>query len=298
MLTAVTTVVLPVVLIVAVGALLGTLFPLDQVTLAKVQLYALTPALAFRSLLNIEVSGAQATQLIAGFLLVTAVAGLVAVVVSGIVGRGHRRAMVAGVMVGNHGNFGLPIGLLALGEAGLDTAVVLFLASLLVMWTVGPAVLGGHTRPMPMLRAIGLLPVTWALVAALVLRLAGWGLPAGVHTSIDLLADAAIPVVLLALGAQLAGKAGFSLGAPVLAAVAIRSLLPLVALAVGAGLGMHGLVWQSLVLAFAMPTAVNTLMLAMEYRVDTRTTGSVVAVSTLASIPVIAVVVTLLPRLG
>ena len=50
-----------------------------------------------------------------------------------------------------------------------------------------------------------------------------------------------------------------------------------------------------LVLACAMPTAVNVMMIAMEYDADAEAVASTVALTTLASIATVALVVAYLP---
>lgn len=67
---------------------------------------------------------------------------------------------------------------------------------------------------------------------------------------------------------------------------------PVVALVVGRLIGMSGLGLQSLVLAFAMPTAVNVFMQAREYESDADTVAAIVAISSLVGIVTISVVVT------
>ncbi|MTB73098.1 hypothetical protein GGG17_14225 [Arsenicicoccus sp. MKL-02] len=52
---------------------------------------------------------------------------------------------------------------------------------------------------------------------------------------------------------------------------------------------------RSLVLALAMPTAVNAFLLAEEFRGDSEMVASVVAVTTVVAVPVVALVVSLLP---
>jgi len=66
---------------------------------------------------------------------------------------------------------------------------------------------------------------------------------------------------------------------------------------VGLAFGLTGTALASLVLAAAMPIAVNTLMLAREYDADTETVASAVVASTLLSIPVLTVLIAALPRL-
>ena len=297
--TALIEVILPVVLVALVGVALARAFRLDMDTVGKINLYGLTPLLAFDSVMKTEVSGGQAVQLVGGYLLITLVIGLVALAAGWRQDRPTRRAIVASVIIGNNGNFGLPIALLALGRVGLDQAVVIFVTSLVVMYTVGPALLGSHGGVGDAVLTVIKLPVTWALVAGLIVRLTGVTLPIGVARGVELLAQAAIPMVLIALGLQLGQRASLRLTAPVLIAAGVRVVvLPLLTAGIGLLLGLGGLELSSLILACAMPTAVNAFMLAREYGSNPELVASVVALSTLASLGTIAGVVAVLPMLA
>lgn len=299
MLVVLVEVILPVVLVAAVGVVLARTFALDPDTLGKVNLYALAPALAFSSLLRTTVSADVGLRLALAYVAVTAVAAALAFALAAREEPGTRRGVVACTILGNNGNFGLPIALLALGRPGLDQAVLIFVYSLVVMFTVGPALLGAHTGLRGAVRTVLLLPVTWALLAALVVKAGDLHLPVGVTRGVDLLADAAVPLVLLSLGVQLGQSDRVHLTRPVLTAVSLRVVaVPLLGLGVGWLCGLRGLPLESLVLACAMPTAVNTFMLAREYGSAPDTVASAVALSTLVSIGTIAFVVTMLPSLG
>lgn len=324
MLAALIDVILPVILVASVGFLLARRFTIDIGSVNKVSLYGFTPALAYASVVTTKVS-AQDSLLLAGtYLGAMAVAAVIAMAVAHVLAgdrppaaepkgasasgtdetpgaprpHGTRRIVVGCTIIGNNGNFGLPIALLALGRAGLDQALVIFIASVLLMYTVGPALLGASDGLAAGLRRVALLPVTWALAIALVVRGAGATTPGPLMDAIQLLADAAVPLVLLCLGLQLGQSLTIHLTRPVLLSVGLRIVVvPLTALAVGRLVGLTGLPLQSLVLACAMPTAVNAYMLAREFSDDPSTAASAVALSTFASIPLIAIVITLLPAL-
>ncbi len=299
MFDALLTVILPVVLVALVGVGLGRTFPLDQDSIGKVSLHGLTPMLAFASLLRTSVSLSDGLGLALAFLGSSAVVGILAWLTSR--GSSHRtqRAVVACTVLGNNGNFGLPIALLALGQAGLDQAVLIFVFSLVVMFTVGPALLGPGSALTSGLVTIGKLPVTWAMLAALACRMTGWTPPLAVMRAVDLLAQAAVPLVLLSLGIQLATSGRIHFNRAVVTASVLRVVvLPLASLGVGLLVGMRGLPLYGLVLAQAMPTAVNAFMIAREYGTETDTVASVVALTTFASIPSIAFVVSLIPPAG
>ena len=297
-LTAAFDVVLPVIIVAGVGVVLGRRLPIDISTLNKVGLYGLTPALAFDSLMRTELAGGVGTRLVVAYLVMTVIAATAAWLLTARLAPASRRAVAACTVLGNNGNFGLPIALLALGQTGLDMAVVIFVASLVVMYTVGPLLFGAEGGLRAGLLTILRLPVVWALVLAGLLRAVHLHLPGGVESGIHLLAQAAIPIVLVQLGVQIGRSGRIAATAPVVAAVALRAVLvPAVAVGVGLALGLDGSPLASLVLAATMPIAVNTLMLAREYGGDTDTVASSVVASTLLSIPIITGLVALLPHL-
>ena len=300
MLSALFEVILPVVLVASVGVVLGRVFDLDGDTLGKVNLYGFTPFLAFDSLMKSEVSLDEAFWLVTAYLAVGVVlAGISFAVTAGLPGS-TRRGVTGAAIIGNNGNFGLPIALLALGQAGLDQAVVIFLTSLVVMFTVGPMLLGASGGGLlgPLL-TLAKLPVIWAMLLAVALRIGGWTPPVGITRGTELLASGAVPLILLALGVQLAQSRTVRLSRPIVSAVVLRVLLsPLLAFAAGLVLPLSTLAWQSLLLACAMPTAVNAFMLAREYGSDPETAASAVALSTLGSIVTLTLVISWLPALG
>ncbi|QGF25140.1 AEC family transporter [Raineyella fluvialis] len=271
-------------------------FVLDPDTIGKINLYGLTAPLAFDSLMKTKVSLTEGLTLGGALLLVSALGALIAWLVTLRAPRGTKAGVVGAVVLGNNGNFGLPIALLALGQVGMDQAMILFVVSLVVMFTVGPILMGSGGGILSGLKNFAKLPVTWGMALAGLLRLLNWQLPIGISRGIELLAGAAVPMVLLALGVQLTQSQRLQLTRPVLTAVGLRVVaFPLLAVAVAALLRMDAMATSSLVLACAMPTAVNAFMLAREYGSDPETAASAVALSTLLSVGSLTVVISVLP---
>ncbi|MEA5155688.1 AEC family transporter [Raineyella sp.] len=296
MLAALLQVVLPVAIVALVGMVLARRFVLDADTIGKINLYGLTAPLAFDSLMKTKVTLGEGLVLGGALLLVSALGALLAWAVTFRAPRGTQAGVVGAVVLGNNGNFGLPIALLALGQVGMDQAMILFVVSLVVMFTVGPILMGSGGGILSGLKNFAKLPVTWAMALAGLLRLLGWQLPIGVSRGIELLAAAAVPMVLLALGVQLTQSRRLRLTGPVLTAVGLRVIaFPLIAVGVARLLRMDAMSTSSLVLACAMPTAVNAFMLAREYGSDPETAASAVALSTLLSVGTLTVVISVLP---
>ncbi len=298
LLAALLNVMVPVALVAGIGYLLGRRLKLDQDTVARLSLYALTPALAFDTILNAQVAAREAATLTCAFLLTWAVT----VTLSGLVGRRWspqtRRSVMASSTIWNSGNLGLPIALFAFGQSGLERALVVFLVGVVGTYILGPAIYNSGAGWRGSLRAILGLPVLWAALAALVWRLSGVGVPLGISRGMHLLAQATLPLVLLSLGLQLGAAGKLSITPPMVFASGVRLILgPLAALAISLLLGLRGQPLAVLVLSASMPTAVNALLLAREYGGDAQTVAGVVLVTTLGALVTVTAVVAALPYL-
>lgn len=299
LLNALVTVILPVVLVVGVGALLGRRFPLDQDTLGKITLHGLTPAIALHVLLTTRVAAGVGVRIVVAYVVATVGASVVGLVASPGLRARSRRAVMVAAGTANSGNMGLPIALFALGQPGLEQTVLMFIVSIVAMFLLVPLILGSHSGPVAALVGLGRLPMTWAVLVAAALRLTGLMPPVGVMRGIELLADACLPMALLSLGIQLASSGRVRLTRAVLTGTTLRVLvMPVLAVGIGLLCGLHGTPLQALVLAQAMPVAVLAYMLTREYDGDVETIAHSVTLSTAISFVTIAGVTALLPALG
>jgi predicted permease len=127
-------------------------------------------------------------------------------------------------------------------------------------------------------------PLIWGTAAGFLLNLAGFVPPVPLQAFLGRLADASIALGLIAVGAALRlesspGVRGFSVWL-----VAVKLLaLPLVALAVGAQLGLSGLNYQVAVLFAALPTASSAYILAMRMGGDGKSVAWLISATTLGS---------------
>lgn len=127
-------------------------------------------------------------------------------------------------------------------------------------------------------------PLIWGTVTGFLLNLLGFVPPAPLQAFLGRLADASIALGLITVGAALRldsmpGVRGYSLwllGVKLLA-------LPLIALTVGAQLGLSGLNYQVVVLFAALPTASSAYILAMRMGGDGRSVAWLISATTLGS---------------
>ena len=298
LISALLNVIVPVALVAGTGFVLGRRLTLDQDTVARLSLYALTPALAFDTILNARIAVGEALTLTLAFLLTWAVTLAVSWLVARRWDDRTRRSVMASSTIWNSGNLGLPIALFAFGQSGLERALVVFLVGVIGTYILGPAVYNSGAGWRGSLKAILGLPVLWAALAALLWRLSGVGVPLGLERGVHLMAQATLPLVLLSLGLQLGAAGRLSITPPMLFASGVRLILgPLSAFGICLLIGLHGQPLAVLVLSASMPTAVNALLLAREYGSDAQTVAGVVLLTTLGALVTVTAVVAALPYL-
>ncbi|NJN02796.1 MAG: AEC family transporter [Leptolyngbyaceae cyanobacterium SL_1_1] len=276
--------VLPIALVALAGVYVGRRFELDLQTLARLNIYALLPALVLTSLAETTLALKSAIAITAAFLLNTALLYLLAIGL----GRSlkfstdEQKSLIATTLFANVGNMGLPFVLFSLGQAGLDRAVVYLVGSSLMIASVFPIVLKG-TGVRAGVQFTLRLPVFWAATAGMALQAGGEALPQAVERGVTLLSGGAIPIALLTLGIQLS-RTQFVFGRYELFGAGLRLVVsPLLAYAIGRMLGLAGLDLQVLVLQAAMPVAVNSLIWVTELGGDTVRVARTIVLSTLLS---------------
>ncbi len=282
---------LPIFLCAAAGVAVGRAFQPDLRTVTRLSFYIFSPCLVFSSLTQTPVSGAEFAQ------LAVFTAGHIGLMVAltamlGLASRMERRALatliIAAVFV-NGGNYGLAANRFAFGDEALARAVVFYIFSTIGVYTVGIFLASlGKRSPAEAAREVVTVPAFYALIAAGLARFTGFGVPLYLDRAITLLGEAAIPVMLVLLGLQIARMrrddwARAKFGAMALAVALQLLVAPLVAIALAAALGLQGVTRQAAILEASMPTAVITTVIALQYDLDMDLVTGVVIASTLLS---------------
>jgi predicted permease len=280
--TVILSTVIPVACIVLVGFIAGKKLDFDRSTLSHLVLYVLAPALIVHVLYITTLNAKNAAAIFFGFALTY----LLSCFAAWLLARQLRlsvpvqKSLIATTAFPNSGNMGLAVSSFALGAEGLDRAVVYLIAFNVFVFATAPAFLqGGSWRSQ--LRAIFKLPLVWAVLVGLALRVFGVELPFKLGESLHMMGQAAIPVALLLLGMQIATNP-FKFGLYEVGASLMR-LLGGAAIAYLAGkiIGLSGVDLQVLILQSSMPSAVISFLLVDEFGGDAPRTARVVAVSTL-----------------
>jgi predicted permease len=296
--------ILPILLSASTGFALGRRLKPDLKTVSRLAFYIFSPCLVFTSITHTTLTGAEFGRLA----LYTVAANATMLVLALVVGRALRleRHLLASLIIGsvfvNGGNYGLAVNTFAFGEDALSRAVVYFVFSTLLVYTLGVIVASMGKKPLREALAQGLsLPSTYALLMAGLLRLFQFDAPLLLDRAITLLGQAAIPVMLVLLGLQMAELRDWPrtrLGLIGMACFLQLVIAPLIGLLLATLLGLTGVARQAAVLESAMPTAVITTILAVEYELDSAFITSTVVLSTLLSPFTLTPLIAYLQRLG
>ncbi|TAK15556.1 MAG: AEC family transporter [Acidobacteria bacterium] len=279
--------ILPVFLIASAGFLVARFAKADVVTLTRVAFFVLLPCLVFNLILTSPMTGGDIGRLVAAAVLVIAVMGTVAFTLSKLLGLDQRAraAFMLVVMFSNGGNFGLPLVSFAFGAQALAHASVFFLVGAVLTFVLGSYIAAaGQRSPAAALVGVLKMPIIYAAGAALLVKYSGVTLPTLAVRPIGLLSGAALPLMMLILGMQLE-RAKFPKRVVPLAVGIGTSLVvsPIVALLLCSWLGIDGPARQAAVTLSAMPVAVSTTILALEFEVEPDFVTGAVFLSTILS---------------
>jgi len=247
----------------------------------------LTPCLLFDALVTSDVSAGEFGRLtLLAFGTILGI-GLIAWLVTRALrlDRVMTSAFIVVVMFANGGNYGLPLTLFVFGQEALARATIYFVTSIVLTYTIGIFLASSGRRSMGEALLIVLrIPSIYASAAAIVVILTGVETPSFLMRPIKLLGDAAIPVMILVLGMQLERAVKPSSLRLVGLAVGLRLVVSaLLGLLLAPFIGLSGTARQAGVLQSAMPVAVVTTILAVEFEVEPTFVTSVVFLSTILS---------------
>jgi malate permease and related proteins len=288
-------VIVPIVVIAGIGYVFEGAFAVDARTLNRISLYCLSPCLLFVTLLRAEIAGGEAIRLALLMLLVVLSMCVVAYLIAQVMrlSPSERSGFMLASTFMNSGNYGLPASRFAFGEVGFQYAVVGYLTQAFLSQTLAVYVAssGGGNRRGALTQVLRM-PMLYAALLAVALRLAGIQLEAsdgwvahGVYRGVRLIADATLPFLLLLLGMQLRRRKPLRALGPLSTATALRlgASIP-IAIVAASLLGLSDLPLRVGIVQAAMPTAVNTTIIALEFDTWPHFVSNVVVVTTLASL--------------
>jgi malate permease and related proteins len=290
--------ILPIFIVAAFGFGLQRWLGLDKRTLSNAVFNCFSPCLVFASLVNSRLGGDELIGLV-GFTIAT-------ILLMGALGLGVARlfrfsradtaALLIVVMFVNGGNYGLTLNQLRYGDEGLARAVVYYMTSTVMVYTVGVLVASmGQLHGRAALARVLRVPAVYAAVLAVIVYTLHIPIPAPLMRGIEVAGAGAIPVMLLVLGMQMADMQVTDTWRLTIPAVSLRLIIgPVVGVLVAAFLGLQGLGRATSIIEASMPTAVIAIILATEFGLHPSLVTSIVVWTTLFSPLTLAATITLL----
>ncbi len=275
-------IVLPVFGLVLVGYLYARRHRPDMTAASRINLDVFVPALIFHVLSGRDFHPADFLPLALGGVLVVLGSGVIAWVLSRVLKRDFR-TLGPPLMFNNSGNMGLPLAVLAFGEAALPAAVVLFMVENLLHFTVGVRILDPRAGLAALLR----MPLVLACLLGLAVSLLGILIPVPVAQGVELLGQVAIPLMLFSLGVRLTEANLDHWGIGLIGAVARPLAGALVALALLPWLGLEDDQFRQLFLFAVLPPAVLNYIIAERYGQEPEIVAAIVIWGSLASLAVV-----------
>ncbi len=251
-------------------------------TLNKVVLYVCLPAAVLTYVPRLQLDSSLLGLMATPWLLMLATWALVSLAtrVFGFARDVHAVLLIC-VALANSSFIGYPMVRALLGDAALPYAVVYDqFGTFLLLSTFGLLVLARYSGDRPpaarqVLARIARFPPLWALLFAVLLMPAQP--PAWIGTALKQLADAMLPLVMLAVGLSIQLRLRREELKPLAVGLLLKLLvLPALALPLSWALGMQGLMLKANVLESAMPTMITAAALAISHRLAPRLAAALV----------------------
>lgn len=282
-------IILPIMILIAVGFIANKRLNLDSRTFARIFIYIFVPAIFFTKIYYATVISKDVWLILAYVmaiqLLMLVISELGARIFS--YSRNRKKALGNSLMFFNSGNYGLPLADLVF--KGLPDAMTIQVLIMLIQnvtsntFGVFQASSAHSTRWKSLLNMLEL-PTLYVLATVAVVKIFSIAVPEQILVPLKYISDGFIGIALIGLGVQLAEiRLDFKFG-DMLFPCCIRLLLsPLLGYLLVLGLGIKGILAQSMVIGVATPTAVNTAILALQYDNEPEYAARVVYFTTLFS---------------
>ncbi len=285
--------IVPIFILITVGFILGKNFKLDMKTLAKMHLYAFMPIFTFAVIYTNDLSGSISSVLIYSLLFLSLMylaAFLIATIRKYEMKKKY--AFVSACFFYNSGNIGIPLILLVFDgtpyvQDALIVQITIMLIQSMAINTIGFYNAGRHTMHWKdSLLNLLKLPAIYAIILALLLKNFDFRLETTfVWPAFEYIKDAMIGFILVTLGVQLASTEVTKIDSTAVLAVAVKLIgAPVLSYILIRIMNLEGALAQTLFISGGLPTAVNTVIIAVEQKGEAEFAAKTVMYSTLACV--------------
>jgi malate permease and related proteins len=296
-----TGVILPIFVMVGIGALIDRSFKIDLPTLATLNFYVFVPALLFNDLSQSDLALSTLGRIglytfVHAILLFFLGYGIFSM-------RGLKSSRVVMAMSSgfyNCGNFGIPLIALAFGNRAVGVLAAVIMVQNLLNYTVGVFVFEKKQKSLG-LALLGILkiPTIWAVAGGLLVNYYNIQLHVAVAKPVLYMRECLIGMALFTLGVQLSR----SLGLHHLSKIGVMGFVrlifsPVLAFFIVGFFGISGEAARVLIVVAGAPVAVNVYIIAAKYKMDEDLASLAVFWTTLLSALTVTGLLLLVDRLA
>ena len=279
------TIIFPLFAIVSIGFLYGRKHYPDMVSANQLNIHLFSPALIFHVLSDKGFELGAYSQLAFAAFFVVIFSGLLAWPLARLMGFSVK-TFVPPMMFSNSGNIGLPLALFAFGEKALPAAVMLFIVENTLHFSVGMKMMDSKISMLNIIK----MPMVLAAILGIGYSLTGWQLPSVVSTSVEMLGQVAIPLMLFSLGVRLTSIDLQDWRIGVAGAIICPATGIILVLLISPFLSLSELQYGQLLIFGALPPAVLNFMVAEKYQQQPRQVAAIVLMGNLGSLVMIPAV--------
>lgn len=294
-------VLLPIFLMIFAGFALQKKFKLNLSPLIKVQIYLFIPALIFYKIATSELEGSMVVLIsgftVAVFFILMFSSTLMARLFK--LDRKKEKAFINAITLRNQGNFGIPLmTLLYAGSGdgyGLSVHMIVLFTTNLLLNTFGlyNASSGSYTRQ-DAIKKVLRLPMIYVVLTGFLFKGLQLTIPAPLSATLSIWGNGVVPLALFTLGAQLANTHFKFSDKSLPMAVFMRLIFsPFLAWILTLVLSIEGVTAEVLIIGASAPTAVNSVLFAMEFEGDAEYASETVLITTLLSALTVAMTILL-----
>lgn len=282
-------IILPVFIIMAIGFLLQRKFNLDVQSLARLNIYVFVPGFIFVKLYEAQFTASLFVHVFSFFILYIVFLFIVSFIAAKLLGftDGKKVTFTNSIVFFNSGNYGVPVNDLVFKSDSYAMSIQVIVLTLQNIFIFSYGIFSMQSVDRGRIKALAgyfKMPVLYAMVAGIVFNVLDITIPQFLSVPVHYVSDALISIALLTLGAQVAKLKLTSGLSQVYSSLIIRLLIgPLIALGMIYSFGISGITAQALFIASAMPTSVNSAVIAVEYNKHPDFAAQIVLFSTLMS---------------
>lgn len=290
-------IILPIFVLLMIGFVIQRKIALDVQTLARLSIYFLVPGFIFVRLYETVFDATLFLQIFAFFMILLIVLFIISQLVGTLLGMDKKRKTVFSnsILFYNSGNYGIPVNDLVFKSDPLAMSIQVIILTLQNMTIFSYGIFSLRSADLGKMRALlgyFKMPVLYAMLAGILLNVYAVPIPSFIWIPANYIADAMVAIALVTLGAQVAELKITKQLSTVYVSVAMRLLLaPALAFLLILLFGLSGIIAQALFISSAMPTSVNSSVIAQEYDNHPQLAAQIVLFSTLMSTLTVTVII-------